>query len=102
MPLSEHEKRLLDEIEQTLRIDDPALASSMRNARPLPRTRTLTLLAVAGLIVGAVLLVTALQLSGVAITVVGVLGFAFVVAGADCGLRAIGRMRRARIKRSSP
>ena len=54
MPLSEHEKRLLDEIEQTLRIDDPALASSLRSARPVIRTRTFLLLAIAGLIVGFV------------------------------------------------
>ena len=45
MPLSDHEKRLLDEIEQTLLVDDPALASSLRSARPQARTRTFVALA---------------------------------------------------------
>jgi hypothetical protein len=96
MPLSDHEKRLLDEIEQTLRTDDPTLASSLRSARPLPRTRTFVAAAITLLIAGIVLLVAGLQLHGVAVTILGVAGFVLVVAGADFGLRALARIRATR------
>jgi hypothetical protein len=93
MPLSEHEKRLLDEIEQTLLIDDPGLASSLRSARPAARTRTFVLLAIGGLVTGSVLLLVALLLHGVAETVLAVIAFPVIVAAADCGLRATSRVR---------
>jgi uncharacterized membrane protein len=93
MPLSDHEQRLLDEIEQTLRTDDPVLASSLKSARSLPQTRTYLLITIVGLLAGCALLATALRLSGVASPLVGVLGFGFVVAATDCGLRAITRVR---------
>jgi hypothetical protein len=93
MPLSEHEKRLLDEIEQTLLVDDPALASSLRSARPPARTRTFVLLAIGGIVAGIVLLLVALLVHGVVETVLAVVAFAIIVGAADCGLRAMTRVR---------
>jgi len=93
MPLSDHEKRLLDEIEQTLLIDDPTLASSLRSARPLPRARTLFASSIALLASGATLLITGLLLHGVAVTVLGVASFVLIVAGTDVGLRTATRIR---------
>jgi hypothetical protein len=93
MPLSEHEKRLLSEIEQTLRSDDPALALSMRSSRRRLRVHTLILLTVAAAAVGGALLVAGLRLADAAGTVLGVAGFAVVIVGSDCGLRAFSRIR---------
>jgi hypothetical protein len=93
MPLSDHEKRLLDEIEQTLLTDDPTLASSLRSARPLPRLQTFVLASAGLLVAGIALLVTALRLHGIAVTLLGVAGFVLVVAGVDFGLRVSTRVR---------
>jgi hypothetical protein len=104
MPLSEHEKRLLDEIEQTLLTDDPGLASSLRSARPQRRTRTLVALAVGAFIAGIALISIGLRQPGVAVTVLGVVGFAFIVAGTDCALRVGKRIRtqRRHSRRAAP
>ena len=83
MPLSEHEKRLLDEIEQTLRIDDPGLASSLRSARAFPRMRSLIAVATVALILGAALLAVGLQLRNDVGTFCGVLGFLAIVSATD-------------------
>jgi hypothetical protein len=93
MPLSDHEQRLLDEIEHTLRLDDPALASSLRSARPVIRTRTFLLLAVIGLIAGIVSLAVGLRLHGIPGPVLGCVGFVLIVAGVDLGLRVVTRVR---------
>jgi hypothetical protein len=93
MPLSEHEQRLLDEIEQTLRSDDPALASSLRSARPTRRLRTIAVLAAACLAVGIVLLVAGLRLHGTVATILAVVGFVFLVGAGDLGLRVTHRVR---------
>ncbi len=101
MPLSEHEKRLLDEIEQTLRSDDPGLASSLRSARPAPRLRTMIPVAVACFILGVGLLVAALDVGAIAAAILGVAGFAFIVAGVDLTLRIVARTRDKRTDRPS-
>ncbi len=93
MPLSDHEKRLLDEIEQTLRTDDPSLASSLRVARPLPKHRNLVSLAALGLVVGVVLLITALALRSTVGTILGVVAYVLIVAGVDCGWRIFAQVR---------
>ncbi len=93
MPLSDHEKRLLDEIEQTLRIDDPALASSLHSARALPRLRSLIAVATVALVGGTALLVVGLRLRDDIGTICGVLGFLAIMAGTDLTLRVTGRVR---------
>jgi hypothetical protein len=99
MPLSDHEQRLLDQIEQTLRADDPGLASSMQAARPLPHVRTLWVMAAAGLVAGIAMMTAGLQVAGHAGTILGVIGFLFIVAGIECLLRALARTRRERGER---
>ena len=93
MPLSEHEQRLLDEIEQTLRSDDPALASSLRSARPERRLRIIVLLTAACLAAGIGLLVAGLRLHGAVATILAVAGFVFLVGAGDLGLRVARRVR---------
>jgi len=96
MPLSEHEQRLLDEIEQTLRSDDPALASSLRSARPEHRLRTMVALTVTCLTAGIGLLIAGLRLHGAAATILAVAGFVFLVGAGDLGLRVSHRVRSGR------
>jgi hypothetical protein len=61
MPLSEHEQRLLDQIERALIAEDPKFASTVRAGRPRPTRRrrvqgiVLFVLGLVLLIVGAVL-----------------------------------------------
>ena len=47
MPLSEHEQRLLDQIEQALYADDPKFAATVRSARSRSRSHPRRMLAVA-------------------------------------------------------
>ena len=93
MPLSDHEKRLLDEIEQTLRIDDPALASSLRAARPQPRHRTMILLAVVSFLVGFGLQLLGLRLDDSIGTALGVLGFLALVGCGEAIVRIVDKVR---------
>ena len=93
MPLSDHEKRLLDEIEQTLRIDDPRLASSLHSARAAPRTRSFVAFATVALIVGVALLVVGLRLRNDIGTICGVIGFVTIVVGTDLAFRVNSRLR---------
>lgn len=61
MPLSEHEQRMLDEIESALYAEDPKFASSVRRTRPGGTGRPTALVVVLG-IVGVALLVGGLAL----------------------------------------
>ena len=84
MPLSEHEQRLLEQIERALVDDDPKFASSVRTGdRRLRARRTLQL--------GALLIVVGLALlvggGAVAQSVpLGVLGFLVMLGGAALGV----------------
>ena len=71
MPLSEHEQRLLDEIEQALYAEDPKFASSVRSARARRRVRSSLLLCVVGVIAGLGLVLIGLLTNIVALSVVG-------------------------------
>jgi len=78
MPLSEHEQRLLDQMEQQLYADDPKLASTLRGGPGSGHDRR-------RLIVGAVAVVAGMSLliGGVAqqFWPLGVLGFLVMLAG---------------------
>ncbi len=76
MPLSEHEQRLLDEIEQALYAEDPKFASSVRSARPRSRVRMMLALSAAGVILGLAVVLVGLTAN---LIVVGVLGFVLIV-----------------------
>lgn len=80
MPLSDHEQRLLDEIEQALYAEDPKFAASVRSARTRWRTRSSAALCVVGVVVGLALVLVGLVANIVALSVVG---FVFVVG--SCG-----------------
>jgi hypothetical protein len=78
MALSEHEQKLLEEMERALYAEDPRFASSMRDSGPRAgrsaRTGLLSLLVVMG-IAGIV----AGQISQIAF--IGIVGFIFVLGG---------------------
>ena len=53
VPLSEHEQRLLDQIEQALYAEDPKFASAVRSARARSRVRRSLMLCVLGISAGS-------------------------------------------------
>ena len=71
MPLSDHEQRLLDEIEQALYAEDPKFAASVRSARRKSRTRRSLVLCILGAIVGLGLVLVGLVFQVIALSVVG-------------------------------
>jgi hypothetical protein len=83
VPLSDHEQRLLDEIEQALYADDPKFAASVRAARTRSRTRRAVALGAVGVLVGLALVLVGLIAE---ITVLSVVGFVLVVG--SCGWAA--------------
>lgn len=76
MPLSEHEQRLLNEIEQALYAEDPKFASSVRSARPRNRSRILLALSVVGVVLGLAVVLVGLAAN---LIPVGVVGFVLIV-----------------------
>jgi Flp pilus assembly protein TadB len=80
VPLSDHEQRLLDEIEQALYAEDPKFAASVRSARTRSRTRRSAALCVIGVLAGLALVLVGLIATIVALSVVG-----FVLLVAACG-----------------
>jgi hypothetical protein len=80
VPLSDHEQRLLDEIEQALYAEDPKFAASVRLARTRSRTRRSAILCGLGVIAGLALVLVGLVTN---VIVLSVIGFVFVVAA--CG-----------------
>ncbi|TAK71100.1 MAG: DUF3040 domain-containing protein [Actinomycetota bacterium] len=87
MPLSEHEQRLLEQMERALYQEDPKFASTLRSGASGRAHRTRAILGIVAFLGGIALL-----LSGVATTWIwlGVLGFAVMLAGA---LLAYGALR---------
>lgn len=78
MPLSDHEQRLLEQMERALYAEDPKFATSMRNPRSAAGDKRRAALGVISFLVGIGLLV-----AGVAtqLVVVGVLGFLAMLGG---------------------
>jgi len=113
MPLSEHEQRLLEQIERDLYADDPKLVSTVRSINP--RTYAIRRLwrSTALFIVGLGVLVAAVVInSGAASIVLGLLGFVVMLLAALRGsadLRRLGgrpdldsrsRSRRSRVHKT--
>lgn len=86
VPLSEHEQRLLDEIEQALYAEDPKFASSVRSARSHRRLRSSMLFGVIGVIVGLGLVLVGLLAN---VIVVSVVGFVVLVAAFGYSLSSL-------------
>ena len=80
MPLSDHEQRLLDQIEQALYAEDPKFAASVRSARTRSRTRRSAALCVVGIVAGLALVLVGLVANIVVLSVVG-----FVLVVGACG-----------------
>ena len=79
VPLSEHEQRLLEQMEQQLSVEDPKFASAMRGSAARVKARRRMILGALGVLVGL-----GLVLLGVAqgVVLIGIAGFAVMVAGA--------------------
>ena len=84
MPLSEHEQRLLDQIERALYAEDPKFASNVRGARmrSLPHRRRIQ--GIALFVLGLLLLVAGIVLPYrlVGVPFISVVGFLVMFAGA--------------------
>ena len=88
MPLSEHERRQLEQIEQALRADDPRFADAVAAADPRVHYKRRVIAAAIGLVIGVGLL-----LAGVVINVIAIAVAGFVVMLA-CSLWAVTSYRR--------
>ena len=88
MPLSEHERRQLEQIERALRADDPRFADAVAAAGPRVHYKRRVIAAALGLLIGVGLL-----LAGVVINVIPVAVAGFVVMLA-CSLWAVTSYRR--------
>jgi hypothetical protein len=80
VPLSEHEQRLLEQMERALYAEDPKFASSLRGKDPRSTFRRSVLISSVGFIAGVVLLMTGLVQQTPLISVIGfvvMLGSAF-------------------------
>lgn len=96
MPLSEHEQRLLEQIEQSLYAEDPKFARSWRTKDPgtvrrntLVRAGLLFVVGLAGLLAGVITL-NSNTVIGIA---VGTAGFLFMLGAAWFGLSTRQRLR---------
>ncbi len=87
MPLSEYDRRRLDEIEHALEVDDPALAAAIRSGRPSMLWVVLYCLM---FVAGAVVLIGGLVTTHAYLITGGLIG----VAGAVIMVVAVGRLER--------
>ncbi len=85
MPLSEHEQKMLEEMEHALANEDPRFASHMRSAPGSAARRRRLLFGALGLLVGLGLIFTGIQTT----MWVGAAGFAVMVAGAVYALSPV-------------
>ncbi|HEU4674900.1 MAG TPA: DUF3040 domain-containing protein [Motilibacteraceae bacterium] len=79
MPLSEHEQRLLEQMERALYAEDPKFASALRGADPRTHRRRRIVQASIGFVIGLALLLTGVI---VPFWAVGVLGFLVMLGSA--------------------
>ncbi|HVS68952.1 MAG TPA: DUF3040 domain-containing protein [Mycobacteriales bacterium] len=89
MPLSDHEQRLLEQIEQALYADDPKFARLYRSADVRSHYRGRVVRAVLGVVAG-----TAMLLAGVIVPLIalGVAGFVVMLASVTYGIASWQRM----------
>lgn len=91
MPLSEHEQRLLEQIERELYAEDPKFASTVRGARIGRPTRRRRLQGIALFVVGVALLVLGVVVPFrlAEIPVISVLGFLVMFVGVLLAVTAL-------------
>src|SRR5688572_17847624 len=94
VPLSEHEQRLLEQIERALYAEDPKFASTVRGGRLRKPTRRRRLQGVAVFVVGLVLLVVGVAVPQLwlasSFPVLSVVGFLAMLGGAVLAVTAVG------------
>jgi hypothetical protein len=73
VPLSEHEQRLLEQMERALYAEDPKFASALRGADLRTRFRRRAYQAGAGFVLGVALLMTGLVVKNILVSIVGFL-----------------------------
>jgi hypothetical protein len=78
MPLSEHEQRLLEQLEKQLHEDDPKFANSMGSDPSRTWSTRHIVIGVLGTIAGVLLLLVGISLQNI---ILGVLGFVVMGAG---------------------
>ena len=95
MPLSEHEQRLLEQIERALYAEDPKFASTVRGAKMRRPSRRRRLQGAALFLLGLVLLIVGVivPLRAFEVPVISVFGFLVMFAGAV--IAVLGGRRRA-------
>jgi len=89
VPLSEHEQRLLEQMERALHAEDPKLASTLRGSDLRSHYRRRAMKAVVGFVLGVVLLMAGVITPQI---VVGVVGFVVMLASALFALSSWKRM----------
>lgn len=95
MPLSEHEQRLLEQIERALYAEDPKFASTVRGSKLRKPSRRRRLQGIALFAVGLVLLVVGVAVAPLrdlvgAVPVVSVVGFLAMLGGTMLAISARG------------
>jgi uncharacterized membrane protein YgcG len=80
VPLSEHEQRMLDQIEQALYAEDPKFAHAVRSTNPQVHYKRRIVKATLGFVVGVCALMTGLVMNAGTVTIaVSVTGFLLMV-----------------------
>ncbi|REE99676.1 DUF3040 domain-containing protein [Thermomonospora umbrina] len=93
MPLSEHEQRLLDQIERALYAEDPKFAHAVRSKDPQVHYKRRIVKAVLGFVLGVVVLMTGLVINAGTTTIaISVTGFLLMVVACVWGLTSWKRM----------
>ncbi len=77
MPLSEHEQRLLEQMERALSAEDPRLASALRGSASARRRRRTMALSVSGFVIGLILLMAGVVFPG--LVPVSIIGFVLML-----------------------
>ena len=85
MPLSDHEQRLLEQMERALYAEDPKFADSLRKTRRQSVDRKRMILGIVGAVAGLAILVAGVATS---VPLIGVVGFLATVAGAFVAFNA--------------
>ena len=101
MPLSDHEQRLLEQIERALYAEDPKFATSVRASDLRTHYRRRLVRASIGFVVGLAILVAGV-VTQVFYLAVGVAGFLVMLLSALIGVSAWRRLAGARLGRTPP
>ena len=100
MPLSEHEQRLLEQIERALLAEDPKFASTVRATDPRHYALRRVVFAVVLLLVGVGLMVFGLvtKFAPGGVPVLGILGFVVMFGAAVLGVQSYRRAGRTELR----